>query len=118
MARSSEKARAMLNRFLSSKEAPVVKERRPFLASEVQDLPTAERWRTQVIKEIGKNVAEIQNGKERAQVIKKKKKISEMSVNTFIVYKRTFTYNHMIVFLPFWFRCVFSPSFTFQRFPG
>ncbi|MGH0163392.1 UNVERIFIED_CONTAM: hypothetical protein FKN15_074412 [Acipenser sinensis] len=38
-----------------------VKERRPFLASECNELPKAERWRRQIISEISKKVAQIQN---------------------------------------------------------
>ncbi|XP_035748116.1 pre-mRNA-splicing factor ISY1 homolog [Egretta garzetta] len=38
-----------------------VKERRPFLASECNELPKAEKWRRQIIGEISKKVAQIQN---------------------------------------------------------
>ncbi|XP_032364986.1 pre-mRNA-splicing factor ISY1 homolog [Etheostoma spectabile] len=38
-----------------------VKERRPFLASECSELPKAEKWRRQIISEISKKVAQIQN---------------------------------------------------------
>uniref|UniRef100_A0A8C5XMX4 Pre-mRNA-splicing factor ISY1 homolog n=1 Tax=Microcebus murinus TaxID=30608 RepID=A0A8C5XMX4_MICMU len=38
-----------------------VKERRPFLASECTELPKAEKWRRQIIGEISKKVAQIQN---------------------------------------------------------
>uniref|UniRef100_A0AAY4DFT2 Pre-mRNA-splicing factor ISY1 homolog n=1 Tax=Denticeps clupeoides TaxID=299321 RepID=A0AAY4DFT2_9TELE len=38
-----------------------VKERRPFLASECNELPKAEKWRRQIISEISKKVAQIQN---------------------------------------------------------
>lgn len=63
MARNEEKAQAMLNRFLEAKreENAKPKERRPFLASEVSDVPTAERWRNQILKEVGRKVSEIQN---------------------------------------------------------
>uniref|UniRef100_A0A8C3TXB3 Pre-mRNA-splicing factor ISY1 homolog n=1 Tax=Catharus ustulatus TaxID=91951 RepID=A0A8C3TXB3_CATUS len=37
------------------------KERRPFLASECNELPKAEKWRRQIIGEISKKVAQIQN---------------------------------------------------------
>ncbi|XP_019489742.1 PREDICTED: pre-mRNA-splicing factor ISY1 homolog [Hipposideros armiger] len=37
------------------------KERRPFLASECTELPKAEKWRRQIIGEISKKVAQIQN---------------------------------------------------------
>uniref|UniRef100_A0A8C9T5R6 Pre-mRNA-splicing factor ISY1 homolog n=1 Tax=Scleropages formosus TaxID=113540 RepID=A0A8C9T5R6_SCLFO len=36
-------------------------ERRPFLASECNELPKAEKWRRQIISEISKKVAQIQN---------------------------------------------------------
>jgi pre-mRNA-splicing factor ISY1 len=38
------------------------RERRPYLASECLDLPKAEKWRMQIIREIAKKVAQIQNG--------------------------------------------------------
>lgn len=38
------------------------RERRPYLASECHDLPKAEKWRMQIIREIAKKVAQIQNG--------------------------------------------------------
>ncbi|XP_032066992.1 pre-mRNA-splicing factor ISY1 homolog isoform X1 [Thamnophis elegans] len=38
-----------------------LKERRPFLASECNELPKAEKWRRQIIGEISKKVAQIQN---------------------------------------------------------
>ncbi|KAM8867586.1 pre-mRNA-splicing factor ISY1 homolog [Synchiropus picturatus] len=37
------------------------KERRPFLASDCSDLPKADKWRRQIISEISKKVAQIQN---------------------------------------------------------
>ncbi|KAF3955027.1 hypothetical protein CMV_019705 [Castanea mollissima] len=37
------------------------KERRPFLASECRDLAEADKWRQQIMREIGRKVAEIQN---------------------------------------------------------
>jgi len=64
MARNQEKAQAMLNRFLQWKKdeakGPPIK--RPFLASEVNDVEEAQRWRNQVIREISKQVSIIQNG--------------------------------------------------------
>lgn len=36
-------------------------ERRPYLASECRDLRKAEKWRMQIIREIAKKVAQIQN---------------------------------------------------------
>lgn len=37
-------------------------ERRPYLASECTDLPAAEKWRREILREVTKKVAEIQNG--------------------------------------------------------
>lgn len=36
-------------------------ERRPYLASECRELNKAEKWRLQIVREIGKKVAQIQN---------------------------------------------------------
>lgn len=61
----------MLNRFWKAKadegKAPVTK--RPHLASECQDLAEAERWRGQIIREIGRKVAEVQNGAWRVSAL-------------------------------------------------
>lgn len=53
----------MLNRFITMKneEKKKPKERRPYLASECRDLAEADRWRQQIMREIGQKVAEIQN---------------------------------------------------------
>ncbi|GJS56296.1 pre-mRNA-splicing factor ISY1 [Tanacetum coccineum] len=63
MARNEEKAQSMLNRFITmkSEEKKKPKERRPFLASECRDLSDADKWRQQIMREIGRKVAEIQN---------------------------------------------------------
>ncbi|OAE20894.1 hypothetical protein AXG93_3256s1410 [Marchantia polymorpha subsp. ruderalis] len=63
MARNEEKAQSMLNRFLQSKneEKKKPKERRPFLASECRDLAEADRWRQQIVREIGRKVMDVQN---------------------------------------------------------
>ena len=63
MARNEEKAQSMLNRFIALKEEEKKKpkERRPFLASECRDLAEADKWRQQIMREIGRKVAEIQN---------------------------------------------------------
>jgi len=53
----------MLNRFIQAKKdatAPT-KERRPWKASDVSEVPIAEKWRNSVIREIAKGVADIQN---------------------------------------------------------
>jgi len=39
------------------------KERRPYLASECNDLKECERWRREILREISKKVTQIQNGK-------------------------------------------------------
>ncbi|XP_078172198.1 pre-mRNA-splicing factor ISY1-like protein [Carex rostrata] len=63
MARNEEKAQSMLNRFITMKqeEKRKPKERRPFLATECRDLAEADRWRSEILREIGAKVAEIQN---------------------------------------------------------
>lgn len=38
------------------------RERRPFIAAECTDLPRAEKWRLEIVREIAKKVAQIQNG--------------------------------------------------------
>ncbi|EPS69139.1 hypothetical protein M569_05628 [Genlisea aurea] len=63
MARNEEKAQSMLNRFVTMKEEEKrkPKERRPYLASECRDLAEADKWRQQIMREIGRKVADIQN---------------------------------------------------------
>lgn len=63
MARNEEKAQSMLNRFLTAKqnEARGERQKRPYLASECHDLGEADKWRQQILREIGKKVMEIQN---------------------------------------------------------
>ncbi len=53
----------MLNRFLSSKAEKEhgPRKRRPYLASECRDLNEADKWRSEILREIGKKVMEIQN---------------------------------------------------------
>lgn len=53
----------MLNRFLKGKQTDErgPKQKRPYLASEVSDLNEADKWRQQILREIGKKVMEIQN---------------------------------------------------------
>jgi len=54
----------MLNRLVQGRKDAVkgIDVKRPFLATEVDDLPEAMRWRQQIIREITKEVAQIQNG--------------------------------------------------------
>lgn len=53
----------MLNRFLAGKqdEQRGPKQRRPYLATECTDLNEADKWRQQILREIGRKVMEIQN---------------------------------------------------------
>jgi len=66
MARNSEKAMTALARWRRGKEeeegiVDKKSQRRPYLATECDNLQEAERWRGQVIREISKNVTAIQN---------------------------------------------------------
>jgi len=63
MARNEEKAQAMLNRFVAAKSAANKEDysKRPYLASECDNVPDCERYRNQIIKEISKKVSLIQN---------------------------------------------------------
>ncbi|PVU90687.1 hypothetical protein BB561_004779 [Smittium simulii] len=66
MARNQEKAQTMLYRFreIQAIELGLVKpeEKRPFLASRVNSLPQAEKWRRHVIRDISKAVSKIHDG--------------------------------------------------------
>eukprot|EP01100_Stratorugosa_tubuloviscum_P012155 TRINITY_DN5625_c4_g1_i1.p1 TRINITY_DN5625_c4_g1~~TRINITY_DN5625_c4_g1_i1.p1 ORF type:complete len:289 (+),score=153.47 TRINITY_DN5625_c4_g1_i1:59-925(+) len=63
MARNEEKSQSMLNRYLQmkaeAKQKP--KRRRPRLATDCNSLVDAEKWRIEILREIGHKVAEIQN---------------------------------------------------------
>lgn len=63
MARNEEKAQALLNRFLASKQERIRRppKKRPSHTSECFDLNEADRWRQQILREIGKKVMDIQN---------------------------------------------------------
>ena len=64
MARSAEKAMAILSRWttmMNNEDKPEVLTRRPFIATECVNLKEAEKWRHQIIREISKKVAQIQN---------------------------------------------------------
>lgn len=54
----------MLNRLVTAKKEATlgVAQKRPFLATEVENLPECERWRNQIVKEISRGVSNIQNG--------------------------------------------------------
>jgi len=64
MARNQEKAQAMLNRFMQFKrdEQRIPEQKRPHLATLCDNLEECSKWRNQIIKEITKKVAIIQNG--------------------------------------------------------
>lgn len=61
--KNEEKAHAMLNRWVAIKKElnSRSKEKRPKLSTECTNLQDCERWRNQIIKEITKKVADIQN---------------------------------------------------------
>ena len=63
MARNEEKAHAMLNRWVAMKKElnSHSKDKRPGMSTECNNLQECERWRGQIIKEITKKVADIQN---------------------------------------------------------
>lgn len=63
MARNVEKAQNILNRYLAGKQEELQgpRQRRPYLASECDDLNEADKWRHQILREIGRKVLEIQN---------------------------------------------------------
>mmetsp|Transcript_57183 Transcript_57183/g.95008 ORF Transcript_57183/g.95008 Transcript_57183/m.95008 type:complete len:317 (-) Transcript_57183:139-1089(-) len=63
MARNQEKAQTMLAKWLRYKEESVKgpKQRRPYLAELCDDLHEAEKWRGTIIRDVSRNVAEIQN---------------------------------------------------------
>eukprot|EP00798_Chlamydomonas_sp_ICE-L_P024703 gene24703-10338_t len=63
MARNAEKAQSTLNRYLAHKndEKTGPRAKRPYLATECHDLNEADKWRQQILREIGKKVMEIQN---------------------------------------------------------
>ncbi|XP_038061483.1 pre-mRNA-splicing factor ISY1 homolog [Patiria miniata] len=62
MARNSEKAMTKLARWRQAQmEEGKVREKRPYLATECEDLHKAEKWRRQIISETSKKVAQIQN---------------------------------------------------------
>ncbi|XP_076448577.1 pre-mRNA-splicing factor ISY1 homolog [Babylonia areolata] len=62
MARNSEKAMTTLARWRAAQEGGLkVKERRPYLAGDCDDIHQAEKWRRQILGEISRKVAQIQN---------------------------------------------------------
>ncbi|KAH8701844.1 pre-mRNA-splicing factor isy1 [Talaromyces proteolyticus] len=66
MARNSEKAQSMLFRFRAAQAADlgildIGRTRRPKAITQIDSIPTAEKWRGQVLKEISRKVARIQD---------------------------------------------------------
>uniref|UniRef100_A0A1Y1M2B9 Pre-mRNA-splicing factor ISY1 n=1 Tax=Photinus pyralis TaxID=7054 RepID=A0A1Y1M2B9_PHOPY len=63
MARNAEKAMTTLARWRAAQlgESDKHKKRRPYLATECKNLYACEKWRMQIIREIAKKVAQIQN---------------------------------------------------------
>ncbi|CAM9438833.1 unnamed protein product [Discosporangium mesarthrocarpum] len=63
MARNEEKAQSMMNKWVTMKKEmdKPGRERRPFIASECDNLQDAEMWRRDIIRETTKRVSEIQN---------------------------------------------------------
>ena len=65
MARNEEKSRSVLNRWYLHQRGDLLKpqERRPKLTSTVDSISESEKWRNEILKEIGFKVEQIQNGK-------------------------------------------------------
>jgi pre-mRNA-splicing factor ISY1 len=65
MARNQEKAQSMLYRFREAQRAEMgiqtKDEKRPYLASLVDNIKDCERWRFQIIKEVSNLVSKIQD---------------------------------------------------------
>jgi len=63
MARNEEKAQHSLNRYVAGQreELQGPRQTRPFLASQCESLPEAEKWRAEVVREVAKKVSMIQN---------------------------------------------------------
>eukprot|EP00124_Ichthyophonus_hoferi_P003491 Ihof_evm2s305 gene=Ihof_evmTU2s305 len=63
MARNEEKAMSMLSRFRAAKNDEFTGgvQARPFIASECDSLKEAEKWRSQIIKEVSKKISQILN---------------------------------------------------------
>jgi pre-mRNA-splicing factor ISY1 len=64
MARNAEKSNLMLNKWTAmvrGDAGPQQRERRPYLASECKSLPEAERWRRDIIRDVTRRMADVQN---------------------------------------------------------
>ena len=66
MARSEEKAKSSLSRWIAQQKAEngegPVKAKRPYLASLCDNLKDAIKWRSQILREVSSQVTLIQNG--------------------------------------------------------
>jgi pre-mRNA-splicing factor ISY1 len=66
MARNEEKAHSVLNRWLElqKEDAGIAtkKKKRPYLATLVDNVEEAEKWRRDLLKDVGSKVMQIQNG--------------------------------------------------------
>mmetsp|Transcript_13611 Transcript_13611/g.54530 ORF Transcript_13611/g.54530 Transcript_13611/m.54530 type:complete len:82 (+) Transcript_13611:566-811(+) len=81
MARNEEKAQSMLNRYLKQKDAADgnILERRPYLATLCDDVDEAQKWRRDILKDIGRKVMDIQNGMEA----RPRKRVGGVSRNSY-----------------------------------
>ncbi|XP_049852192.1 pre-mRNA-splicing factor ISY1 homolog [Schistocerca gregaria] len=62
MARNEEKAQSVLSRWIAQQKGEnKKKQKRPYLASLVNNLKEAEKWRAQILREISTNITNIQN---------------------------------------------------------
>lgn len=74
MARNEEKAAGLMNRWVSTKQMlrlgvqkytkykPILIRERPTVPSQVDNVAECERWRTQLLTEISRNITKIQDG--------------------------------------------------------
>lgn len=98
MARPAEKARSMLNKWVAMKESAEKDDerkrsrigRRPHLASEVEHLADAERYRGQIIREISNLLSRIQNPAQSDNIIR------EMNDDINKLLREKFHYNKRI----------------------
>ena len=84
---SSEKEQHLYIRNNISSYETVLQERRPYLATECDDLHKCEKWRRQIIGEVSRKVAQIQNGNQSQCLIMY---VSCHSSPIFQLYKKKF----------------------------
>jgi pre-mRNA-splicing factor ISY1 len=92
MARNEEKAQSILNRWLSQQRPDTQNQRRPAVTSECKSLGEAERWRMQLLKEIGNKVMYIQNGKISIKIIINFYIYIKSLINTHVAHVSIYTY--------------------------